>query len=159
MEGCSEQIGVLKDILNVFTLATGLKVNFNKSQMVPVNVAQEKLQLLPTNFGCETGSLPFTYLGLPLGITKPRVEDFLPLVTKCEKRLQATSIFLSQVGRLQMTNAVLTALPMYHMCIFLLPQIVIDQIDKYRKHCLWRGSDINARSSPKAAWSMVCLPK
>jgi hypothetical protein len=58
-----------------------------------------------------------------------------------------------------MTNAVLTALPMYHMCIFLLPQIVIDQIDKCRKHCLWRGSDINARSSPKAAWSMVCLPK
>jgi len=40
-----------------------------------------------------------------------------------------------------------------------LPQTVIDQIDKYRKYCLWRGSDINARSSPKVAWSMVCLPK
>ena len=159
MEGCSEQLGVLKDILNVFTLATGLNVNFNKSQMVPVNVAQKKLHFLATNFGCATGSLPFTYLGLPLGITKPRVEDFLPMVTKCEKRLQATSIFLSQAGRLQMTNAVLTALPMYHMCTLLFPQIVIDQIDKYRKYCLWRGSDINAKSSPKAAWSMVCLPK
>ena len=39
MEGCSEQLKVLKDILNVFTLATSLKVNFNKSQMVPLNVA------------------------------------------------------------------------------------------------------------------------
>jgi hypothetical protein len=57
-----------------------------------------------------------------------------------------------------MTNTVLTVLPMYHMCTFLLPKIVIDQIDKYRKYCLWRGSDINA-SSPKAAWNMVCLPK
>ena len=115
--------------------------------------------MLSACFGCATGSLPFTYLGLPLGITKPKIEDFLPLVTKCERRLQGTSIFLSQAGRLQMTNAVLTALPMFHMCTFLLPQTVIDQIDKYRKHCLWRGSDINAKSHPKAAWSMVCLPK
>ena len=114
---------------------------------------------LAKKFSCATGSLPFTYLGFPFGITKPREEDFLPLVTKCEKRLQATSIFLAQVGRLQMTNAVLTALPMYLMCTFLLPQTVIDQIDKYKKHCLWRGSDINARSFPKAAWSMICLPK
>ena len=46
MEGCSEQLKVLKDILNVFTLATSLKVNFNKPQMVPVNVPQKKLFLL-----------------------------------------------------------------------------------------------------------------
>ena len=145
MEGCNEQLRALKEILNVFTLATGLKVNFSKSQMVPVNVPQEKLQLLSACFGCATGSLPFTYLGLPLGITKPKIEDFLPLVTKCERRLQGTSIFLSQAGRLQMTNAVLSALPMFHMCTFLLPQTVIDQIDKYRKHCLWIGSDINSK--------------
>ena len=151
MEGCNEQLKALKEILNVFTLATGLKVNFSKSQMVLVNVPQDKLQLLSACFGCATGSLPFTYLGLPLGITKPKIEDFLPLVTKCERRLQGTSIFLSQVGRLQVTNAVLSALPMFHMCTFLLPQTVIDQIDKYRKHCLWRGSDINAKSHQKAA--------
>jgi hypothetical protein len=24
---------------------------------------------------------------------------------------------------------------------------------------LWRGADINAKSPPKAAWEMVCLPK
>jgi hypothetical protein len=35
----------------------------------------------------------------------------------------------------------------------------IKKIDKYRKHCLWRGADINAKSPPKAAWEMVCLPK
>lgn len=36
---------------------------------------------------------------------------------------------------------------------------VIKQIDKYRKHLLWRGSDLNAKKPPKAAWQMVCLPK
>jgi hypothetical protein len=38
-------------------------------------------------------------------------------------------------------------------------KIVIHQIDKYRKHCLWRKADVNDRTPPKAAWDMVCLPK
>jgi len=53
------------------------------------------------------------YLGLPLGITKPRIEDYLPLVTKCETRLACTSTILSQAGKLEITNDVLTALPTY----------------------------------------------
>jgi hypothetical protein len=27
------------------------------------------------------------------------------------------------------------------------------------EHCLWRGANINAKTPPKAAWAMVCLPK
>jgi hypothetical protein len=36
---------------------------------------------------------------------------------------------------------------------------VLKQLDKYRKHLLWRGSDLNARKPPKAAWPTICLPK
>jgi hypothetical protein len=103
--------------------------------------------------------MPFTYLGLPLGTTKPQVADFLPLISKCERRLLSTSKFLSQAGRLQMTNVVLSALPTFHLCTFKMHKIVIHQIDKYRKHCLWRGVDINAKTPPKVAWDFVCLPK
>jgi hypothetical protein len=45
------------------------------------------------------------------------------------------------------------------MCSLVPPKSIIKQIDKYRKHCLWRGSDINARKPPKAEWKMVCVPK
>jgi hypothetical protein len=58
-----------------------------------------------------------------------------------------------------MTNAVLSALPTFHLCTFKMHKIVIHQIDKYRKHCLWRGADINAKTPPKVAWDLVCLPK
>lgn len=33
---------------------------------------------------------------------------------------------------------------------------MIEQIDKFRKLCLWRGADINGRQKPKATWPMVC---
>jgi hypothetical protein len=38
--------------------------------MVPINISEAKLQHLASTLGCVTGSLPFTYLGLPLGTTK-----------------------------------------------------------------------------------------
>lgn len=127
--------------------------------MVPINTSQEKLQHLARTFGCNVGSLPFPYLGLSLGPTKPRVIDFSPLVNRCERRLVATSTFLNQAGRLEVTNSIFTALPTFCMSTFLLQQTIIDQIDKYRKLCLWRGSDVNARQKPKAAWPMVCRAK
>ena len=104
--------------------------------------------MLATSFGCPIGSLPFIYLDLPLSLSKPSVADFWPLVSKCERRLVAFSSLLNEAGRLQLTNAILTALPTFAMCTFLLPKTVVKQIDKYRKHCLWRGSDIHSKKPP-----------
>jgi hypothetical protein len=48
-----------------------------------------------------------------------------------------------------MVNAVFSSLPTYYMCTLKLPITVIKQIDKLRRHCLWRGADINAKNLPK----------
>jgi hypothetical protein len=127
--------------------------------MVPINITEERHQSLANTFGCTTGSLPFTYLGLPLGTTKPTVQEFLPLVKKCERKILVTSNLLSQAGKLILVNSVKLSFPTFMMCSMKIPIIVIEQINKYRRHCLWRGSDINSKKPPKAAWKMVCLPK
>jgi hypothetical protein len=48
------------------------------------------------------------------------------------------SSFLSQAGRLELTNAVFTAPPTFPMSTFHLPKTIMKQIDKFRKHYLWR---------------------
>jgi hypothetical protein len=80
MEACPNQLLVLKEILKSFASSTSLKVNYNKSTMVPLNVTDERLDVLTTLCGCQKGSLPFTYLGLPLATTKLKIEDVLPLI-------------------------------------------------------------------------------
>jgi hypothetical protein len=40
---------------------------------------------LASTMGCQVGTLPFTYLGLPLGTTRPFVEEFAPLLARMEK--------------------------------------------------------------------------
>jgi len=120
MEACARQLWTLKALLHSFGESTGLKVNYRKSIMVPINTSKEKLQHLARPFNCDMGSLPFTYLGLPLSLTKPRVIDISPLVNRCERRLGATSAFLNQAGRLEVTNSIFSALPTFCMSTFLL---------------------------------------
>lgn len=36
---------------------------------------------------------------------------------------------------------------------------MIKQLDKYRKHCFWRGSDLSSKKPSKEVWLLVCLPK
>lgn len=53
----------------------------------------------------------------------------------------------------------LSALPTSHLYVLALPKGVLKPIDKFRKHCLWRGVDINSEKAPKAAWETVCATK
>lgn len=159
LNGSARQLFFLKALLNSFAEFTGLKVNYSKSMMVPINIAADRFDILANTFGCSKGTLPFTYLGLPLSLAKPTVADFWPLVSPCERRLVNTSVFLSQAGRLELVSAVFSALPTFAMSTFLLPKTVIKQVDKYRKHCLWRGSDLTSKKPSKAAWQLVCTSK
>jgi hypothetical protein len=159
MHGDVNQLLHLKALLLSFAKTSSLKVNFEKSFLVPINVSDERMQILASTFQCSIGSLPFTYLGLPLSISRQTMANFWPLLSKCERRLVAFSSFLSEVGRLELTKVVLTSFPTYAMCSFMLPKIVLKQIDKYRKHYLWCGYDLNNRKPPEAPWHMVCLPK
>ena len=76
----SVQLSALKKALEDFSKSTGLYVNFHKSCMLPINVSDEEIAQLAQSFGCAVGTMPFTYLGLPLGTTRPRIQDLTPLV-------------------------------------------------------------------------------
>jgi hypothetical protein len=159
MEAYPKQLFFLKAILNSFATSTGLRVNYNKSSMYLINVNPGKMEILSRTFNCQIGSMPFTYLGLPLGLSKPRLQHFLPLIQRIEKRLSCTSNFLSQARRLELVNSVFSALPTFFMCTLKIPISTIKQIDIYRKHCLWRGNDTNSKKFPLVAWSTITKPK
>lgn len=87
LEGDTIQVLFLKSVINTFSKATGLKVNYSKSMMLPINISNDWLDVLARTFGCSKGSFPFTYLGLSLSLTKPTIQDFFPMISKCERRL------------------------------------------------------------------------
>jgi hypothetical protein len=75
-------------------------------------------------------------LGLPLGITKPTLEHFLPMVSRVEKRLCGIADFLDYGGKLLMVKSVLSSLPIFFMCCLDIPVSIKEQLIKYMRHCL-----------------------
>lgn len=159
LQADANQLFFLKALLNSYESASGLKVNYRKSQMMPINVSPERMQHLANTFGCQVGTLPFTYLGLPMGTTKSRIDDLSPIMDRVERRLTACSTWLSYSGRLQMLNSAITPIVTYTLCTIKIPKCFIDNIDRARKQCLWRGSDDTAMGGNLVAWPIVMQPK
>lgn len=159
MQADARQLFTLKCLLRSFADSTGLQINFAKSSLVPINVSEEKASHFARTFGCVVGNLPFTYLGLPLGTTRPAVTDFLPLICRIEWRLAGLSQFLSYYGRLTLVNSLLTSLPMYWLSTLRFPKAVIKQIDNFRKNCLWDGNAIHRQGRCLVAWTKACKSK
>jgi hypothetical protein len=80
MEACPKHLFFLKAMLKYFATSTGLHVNYQKSNIYPVNVSDEKMDNHAKTFNCKIGSFPFTYLGLPMGTTKSKLDAFIPLI-------------------------------------------------------------------------------
>jgi hypothetical protein len=159
LQADARQLYFLKALLNNFEESSGLKVNYRKSQMIPINVQHDTMLILANTFGCQIGSLPFTYLGLPMGTTKPRMEDLTPMMDRIERRLSACSAWLSYSGRLEMVNSAITPITTYTLATIKIPKGVIENIDRARKQCLWRGNDPANKGGNLVAWPTVMKPK
>lgn len=126
--------------------------------IVPINLDQSKLMHLANTFGCQAGSLPFTYLGLPLGATRPTMNEFSPLINRIERRLSGINKFLSYSGR-HPCQLSLYSTPTFYMCTLKLPPQVVKQTDSFRKKCLWNKGNVDRRGRSLVAWDQVTKPK
>ena len=80
------QLWQIKNLILHYTEFTSLKVKYGKSFMVPINVPAQHMNGLLNILGCQQGQFPFTYLGLPLGTSKPKIEDFTPMMAENRKK-------------------------------------------------------------------------
>lgn len=131
-----QQLIALKRMLLKFTQSTGLNVNYHKSTMLPINVDETETTRLARIFGCTVGSWPFTYLGLLVGITKPRIMDLMPIVDSMEHRLSASSSFLAQGGKLQYLNSALSSLSIFFLSSLDIPHGILKQLRRIQSQCL-----------------------
>ena len=127
----------MKEILDTYAHSTGLHINYHKSVMIPLNINQQQADHIAGIFGCVIGSMPFTYLGLPLGTTKPTVYDLMPLVDRIERAMSANFMMMSYSGHVTVINTLLTSIATFSMCALKLPTKILEHIDKIRRHCLW----------------------
>ncbi|KAA0050053.1 LINE-1 retrotransposable element ORF2 protein [Cucumis melo var. makuwa] len=62
----------LKNIINLFQLASGLNINLNKSTISPINIDAARTDQIASQWGITTKFFPINYLGVPLGEANPK---------------------------------------------------------------------------------------
>jgi hypothetical protein len=137
MPADQNQIRVMKEILEKYAMSTGLKINFHKSSMIPINLSDGRAADIAAFLGCNIVSMSFTYLDLPLGTTKPYVQDLMPLVDRIERRVSTTFMIISYSGRITLIYSFLTSIATFTTCSILLNPKILEHIEKIRRHCLW----------------------
>ncbi|PWA74343.1 reverse transcriptase domain, Reverse transcriptase zinc-binding domain protein [Artemisia annua] len=97
-------------ILRCFHLASGLKVNLSKSAIYGVGVDRNEVDWMASTLKCTPGSLPFNYLGLPVGANMSIGCHWSPIIDKVQKRLSSWKArCLSIGGRLTLVKSVLVS--------------------------------------------------
>lgn len=138
MPACPLQANRMKQMLFQYATSVGLKINFHKSTLVPINLDRVRAEELSHIFGCVVGQMPFTYLGLPMGTTRPSIVDLMPLVSSVQRRIPAMASPLDYGSKLTLVNSVVTSLAIYAMCSIKLHPRIIKHLDKLRRCCLWQ---------------------
>ena len=69
----------MKFILYCFEAMSGLKINYEKSEVFSVGLDPPEQQRVAEIFGCKTCSFPIKYLGVPVSPGKLHVKDWVQL--------------------------------------------------------------------------------
>ncbi|GJY07937.1 RNA-directed DNA polymerase, eukaryota, reverse transcriptase zinc-binding domain protein [Tanacetum coccineum] len=97
-------------VLHVFYLASGLKININKSNIYGIGVSDDEVSNMARNPGCAAGIFPFTYLGLPIGSTMNHISSWKTLIDQFQSRLSSSKASHLSIGdRLTLIKVVLGA--------------------------------------------------
>ncbi|KAJ9566349.1 hypothetical protein OSB04_002315 [Centaurea solstitialis] len=123
-----ENIVNLVKLLRCFYEVSDLKVNLNKCNIFGIRVPEEEV------LGWASGSLPFTYLGLPVGVSMKRVSHWEKVITKFKNKLSGWKAkWLSFGGRLTLVKSVLSSMPLYYFSLFHAPVNVVKSLERVRR--------------------------
>jgi hypothetical protein len=138
---------------------SGLKINFSKSKLYGVNIDDNFMVAASSFLYCCVDSLPFKFLGLPVGSNPRRISTWSPVIDNMKKRLNVwKGRHLSIGGRVTLINSVLSSIPLYYLSFYRAPKKVIEELTRIQRQFLWGGSEGKNKIN-WVSWSNVCKPK
>jgi hypothetical protein len=157
-EGSWSNLWTIKTVLRSFELVSGLKINFVKSKLYGINVDSSLLTAGSSFLSCRADSIPFKFLGIPVGANPRRQATWKPIVETMKSRLSSwSSRHLSYGGRITLINSVLSSLPLYFFSFFRAPKCIIQQLVRIQRNFLWGGGS-NDKKICWVNWDHICLP-
>jgi exonuclease III len=155
----AREANALSEILQLFSDASGLECNKDKSQVFFFNTPLPIQLHISEILGFTRSSLPSKYLGLPLIDNALKNSSWEHLLSSFSKRLSSwTFRALNLPSRLVLLKAVLQALPIYAFSVLAAPRPVLNTIRSLQRNFLWHGLN-KGKKIALVSWETICKPK
>ncbi|XP_057793331.1 uncharacterized protein LOC131009951 [Salvia miltiorrhiza] len=152
-------VNFIKRILLLFQFLSGLKINFDKSNLMAVGVENTCLRRWAGYLNCKEGSLPFNYLGIKVGGRMNSSVEWSCVVEKVLRKIRGwKKKSLSLAGRIVLVKSVLQAIPVFQLSFSFIPKSVIHDLNSVFGKFLWGGSGVS-RSIAWFKWKDMCVDK
>ena len=150
----------LKRVLSCFELISGLKINYDKSNIYGFHEDHRVISDWSSILGCKIGTGPFKYLGTTIGLSPRRLNFWTPLIHKIRNQLLSwNSADLLVAGKLVLLKASLDSIPTYWLALYEIPKAILNLIEKTRRDFLWGSESGGKRKMHLIAWEKICHPR
>lgn len=131
----TEDVETLKCILRWFELCSGMKINYEKCEMISIRTCTNLLHFLADVFGCKVRNLPSKYIGLPLCMGLPRRRLWDTVVGRVDRKLSTwKDKYLSLGGILLLIKSVLASTPIYYLSCFKCPSSIVKRLENFQRN-------------------------
>jgi hypothetical protein len=157
---CPETTGIatIMDVLNLFGVASWLKTNLQKSNVLPIRCEEHGLEVVQHQLHCALVEFPCKYLGLPHALKKLKKEHIQPFDRMVDQLSGLKADLLTRVGRKVHVQFVLTSMLIYLAMALDFPQWPHKALDKIRQKYFWRGHKEEKGEHCLVACDTVCHP-
>eukprot|EP00253_Pinus_taeda_P011292 PITA_11292 len=137
-----KEVRQLKKILDLFTEASGLEINRDKSCVFIFNTMEQIKTHLIRLLGFKRGELPTKYLGNLLDFTSKRLKNWQGVLDKLRNRVVNWAFrTLNMAGRIVLVKSVLQAIPIYPLSIMAAHLGICSKIREIMRKFIWGGAN------------------
>jgi len=134
-KGKLSSIEALMQLFSSYALASGQIINPAKATVFFGSISNVRIDHITELIGFNKGSLPFTYLGVPIFKGKQKKSHLQHIADRIKSKLSAwkTSL-LSSVGRVTLVKSVIHGMLVHSISIYSWPRKLLKEIESWIKN-------------------------
>ncbi|XP_072064306.1 uncharacterized protein [Arachis hypogaea] len=160
VEASKAQVIEVMHCLDLFSRASGLKVNLHKSKaQCSKRMSERRKEVLSGVSNIRFCNDLGKYLGINIGHARASRKTAQEIIEKISRKLSSwKGRLLNKAGRLCLVKSVMASIPVYEIQISLLPKYACNKIDSLMRQFLWKGQ-ATGKGLPLVRWEVAITPK
>ncbi|XP_058749874.1 uncharacterized protein LOC131622872 [Vicia villosa] len=154
--GDSKSLNAIANLLRDCGNTSGQYCNFSKSLIYAGGMTINKHCSLANIIGFTVANPPFTHLGVPIFVGKPKACYFQKIADNIRIKMAAWKAkLLSMAGRVQLVRAVVFSMMVHFLSVYSWPGSIIKRLEGWIRNFIWSGS-IDNKKLVTVAWKSCC---